>query len=46
MSTVVSQMATVGKNRLLDKIGTLSQEKLIEVVDGCRQVISLNILDY
>ena len=43
---VVSQMATVGKTRLIDKIGTLSRKKLIEVVDGCRQVISLNIFDY
>jgi len=42
---VVSQMATVDKTRLLEKIGTLSQEKLIEVVDGCRQIISLNIFD-
>ena len=42
---VVSQMATVDKTRLLEKIGTLSQEKLIEVVDGCRQVISLYIFD-
>ena len=42
---VVSQMATVDKTRLLEKIGTLSQEKLTEVVDGCRQVISLNIFD-
>jgi mRNA interferase MazF len=42
---VVSQMATVDKTRLLEKIGTLSQENLTEVVDGCRQVISLNIFD-
>ncbi|MCP4627538.1 MAG: type II toxin-antitoxin system PemK/MazF family toxin [bacterium] len=42
---VVSQMASVDKTRLLEKIGTLNQEKLTEVVDGCRQVISLNILD-
>jgi hypothetical protein len=38
-------MATVGKTRLLEKIGTLSQEKLIEVLDGCRQVICLSIFD-
>ena len=37
---VVSQMATVDKSRLLEKIGTLSQEKLNDVVDGCRQVIT------
>lgn len=42
---VVSQMATVDKTRILEKIGTLNQEKLTEVVDGCRQVISLSILD-
>ena len=42
---VVSQMATVDKTRLLEKIGTLNQENLAEVVDGCRQVISLNIFD-
>ena len=42
---VVSQLATVDKARLLEKIGTLSQNKLAEVVDGCRQVISLNIFD-
>jgi mRNA interferase MazF len=42
---VVSQIATVDKTRLLEKIGTLNQEKLTEVVDGCRQVISLNIFD-
>ena len=42
---VVSQMATVSKSRLLEKIGTLSRETLVKVVDGCRQVISLNIFD-
>jgi len=42
---VVSQMATVDKSRLLEKIGTLSRDKLIEVVDGCRQIISLSIFD-
>jgi mRNA interferase MazF len=42
---VVSQMATVDKARLLEKIGTLSQEKLSEIVDGCRQIISLSIFD-
>jgi len=40
---VVSQMATVSKTRLLEKIGTLSKENLTKVVDGCRQVISLSI---
>lgn len=42
---VVSQMTTADKTRLLEKIGALNPEKLIEVVDGCRQVISLTILD-
>lgn len=41
----VSQMATVDKARLLEKIGTLSREKLVDVVEGCRQIISLSILD-
>ena len=41
---VVSQMATVSKTRLLEKIGTLSRENLTKVVEGCRQVISLNLL--
>ena len=38
---VVSQMATVAKSRLLEKIGTLSRDNLMEVIDGCRQIISL-----
>ena len=38
---VVSQMASVAKSRLLVKIGTLSREKLANVIAGCRQVISL-----
>jgi len=42
---VVSQMAAVDKTRLLEKIGTLSPEKTNEIVDGCRQVISLSIFD-
>ncbi len=37
---VVSQMATVSKTRLLEKIGTLGQGKIVDVVDGCRQVIT------
>lgn len=39
---VVSQIATVDKNRLLEKIGILSKEKLEEVIKGCQMVISLN----
>ena len=42
---VVSQMATVDKTRLLEKIATLSREKLVDVVEGCRQIINLNIFD-
>jgi len=37
---VVSQLATVDKNWLLEKIGTLNKEKLEEVVAGCQMVIS------
>jgi mRNA interferase MazF len=38
---VVSQIATVDKNRLLEKIGTLSARKLEEVIEGYEMVISL-----
>ena len=37
---VVSQIATVDKNRLLEKIGTLSKEKLEEIIEGSRMVIT------
>jgi mRNA interferase MazF len=37
---VVTQMATVDKGRLLEKIGTLSGEKTADVVNGCQLVIS------
>jgi len=37
---VVSQIATVDKGRLLEKIGTLNNELQKEVIDGCRWVIS------
>jgi hypothetical protein len=40
---VVSQIATVDKSRLLEKIGTLSKEKLAQVIDGSRQVISQKV---
>lgn len=36
---VVSQMATVDKGRLLEKIGTLRDEIQKEVIAGCRWVI-------
>jgi mRNA interferase MazF len=40
---VVSQMATVDKNRLLKKIGTLGKKEIEEVITGCRMVISLTL---
>jgi len=40
---VVSQIATVDKQRLLEKIGTLSKEKREEVITGCQMVISLHL---
>jgi len=40
---VVSQIATVDKHRLLEKIGTLNKEKREEVIAGCQMVISLHL---
>lgn len=40
---VVSQIATVDKNRLIEKIGTLGKEKLEDVINGCQMVISLSL---
>ncbi len=40
---VVSQMATVDKARLVEKIGTLSKEKTKEILKSCRMVISSRI---
>jgi mRNA interferase MazF len=40
---VASQMATVDKTRLLEKIGTLGKEKVEEVIEGCRMVISRSV---
>lgn len=40
---VVSQIATVDKLRLLEKIGILSREKNKEVIENCRKVISLKM---
>lgn len=40
---VVSQIATAGKTRLLEKIGTLSKEKFEEVIKGCQMVISISL---
>jgi len=39
---VVSQMATVDKGRLLEKIGTLDRQAAAEIIKGCRDVISLD----
>jgi len=40
---VVSQIATVDKSRLMEKIGTLSKERLAQVIDGSRTVISQKV---
>jgi mRNA interferase MazF len=40
---VVSQMATVDKQRLLDKIGTLERQFIEEIIRGCQMVISLGL---
>jgi mRNA interferase MazF len=37
---VVTQMATVDKSRLLEKMGTLPEKLIEEIVNGCRMVIS------
>ena len=36
---VVSQIATVDKNRLIEKIGTLERDKIEEILSGCQMVI-------
>lgn len=40
---VVSQVATVDKGRLLEKIGTLDEATTDKILDGCRKTISKNI---
>jgi len=40
---VVSQIATADKSRLMEKIGTLSKERLAQVIDGSRTVISQKV---
>ena len=40
---VVSQMATVEKGRLLEKIGTISKKQLEQIIEGCRRVISISV---
>ena len=42
---VVSQITTVAKSRLMEKIGTLSKEKLAQVIEGSRRIISQNVFD-
>ena len=42
---VVSQIATVDKSRLLEKIGSLPKEKLAQVIDGSREVIGPRVFD-
>ncbi len=37
---VVSQMATVDKGRLIEKIGTLSKENTRAILHGCQKIIS------
>ena len=37
---VVSQMATVDKDRLLDKIGTIENDYLDKILNGCQKIIS------
>jgi len=39
---VVSQISTVAKNRLLEKIGTLSRKKLEQVIKECQRVTHLD----
>lgn len=40
---VVSQMATIDKQRLLDKIGTLEKESIEEIIKGCQMVIGMGL---
>jgi mRNA interferase MazF len=40
---VVSQMATVDKGRLLEKIGTVKKKQLEQIIEGCQKVISISV---
>ena len=40
---VVTQMATVDKTRLLEKIGTLAKSTTEEILTGCRMVITASM---
>jgi hypothetical protein len=42
-SVVVSQMATVDKGRLLEKIGPVSRKLLDPIIEGCQKVISISV---
>ena len=42
---VVSQLSTVDKMRLLEKIGTLDKDTTEEILKGCRMVISPGIFE-
>jgi len=39
---VVSQMATIDKSRLLEKIGTLDRDNIVHTVINCQQIIKLS----
>ena len=40
---VVSQVATVDKSRLLEKIGSLDNATVDKILDGCHRTISKNV---
>ena len=40
---VVSQIATVDKSRLLEKIGTLDRATISQVLNNCHQIIKLSL---
>ena len=40
---VVSQMTTIDKTRLLEKIGSLDKTTIEEITENCRRVISPNL---
>ncbi len=39
---VVSQIATIDKSRLLEKIGTLDRENIVQIVNNCERIIRLS----
>ena len=39
---VVSQIATIDKSRLLEKIGTLDRENIVQIVNNCQRIIRLS----